>query len=391
MSATHWFERARPLDPSQSVAVGPTTRPPDQLLNSNGARMCDALGCRRHVRLVEVHRGVFCRRHAAVAADLRARIAPHRGDAVEAEARVAEIVFRKRPDHGHVHYAMRLSERTRWVDARRARVQSPAAADLGVVRAPTGPIRQTPVIGAPAEPRHVSRPPASWFGPEPDGGGGDPQQPVPARRVHADPTTLVTTTIACPSQQAARVDGHRATSVGQSKGCAGRGPCKTKAGARPPDRVTVPMPRIACDGQSGWVPMSLVARSPHGPATMHCPARKPQRSALQSAICVPAPLRRATPTDATDLDLRIDKRDHNACHVAGCNKVPRMHIDGEGVFCKRHGRVAAAARSRAVALIGDVPFACATVMAGGTNDNRTRRPTSPRRTTSRAWWPLFSP
>lgn len=159
VSTAHWFERARPLDPSRRVAVGPTTRPPDQLLNSNGARMCDALGCRRHVRLVEVHRGVFCRRHAAVAANLRARIAPHRGDAVEAEARVAEIVFRKRPDHGHVHYAVRLSKETRWVDARAARDRGPAAVDLNGLHAPTDPIQQTPT---------------SWFGPEPGESKGDP-------------------------------------------------------------------------------------------------------------------------------------------------------------------------------------------------------------------------
>ncbi|WBR14204.1 hypothetical protein pkur_cds_29 [Pandoravirus kuranda] len=393
MSATHWSERARPLDPSRPVAAGPTTRPPDQLLNRNGARMCDALGCRRHVRLIEVHRGVFCRRHAAVAADLRARIAPHRGDAVEAEARVAEIVFRKRPDHGHVHYAVRLSNQTRWVDARAARDRGPTAADLDVPRAPTGPIRQMPAIGAPAGPRSVSQPPASWFGPEPAESEGDPWPPAPVRRVGADPTTRVTTTTACPLQQARHVDDHRAASVAQTQGGAAGDPDNAKARGRPSDGVAAPMPRIACDGQSGWVPVSLVARSPHDPTTTHCPTRKPQRGALQSATCVPTPLDQSISGGAADLDLRVDERDHDACRAVGCTKVPRMRIDGEGVFCKRHGRVAAAARSRAVGLIGDVPFACATVMTGGTNDNRTRRPAGPRRTAtaSRACWPPSVP
>lgn len=361
MSATHWFDRARPLDPSRPVAVGPTTRPPDQLLNSNGARMCDALGCRRHVRLVEAHRGVFCRRHAAVAADLRTRIAPHRGDAIEAEARVAEIVFRKRPDHGHVHYAMRLSERTRWVDARAVRARSPAAVDPGVVRAPTGPIRQTAAISAPAKLPDFSRPPASWFGPEPDGSESDPWLPVPARRVRADNVALVAaaTTTACPSQQAACADVHRATSVGQIKGGTGGGPCKAKTGGRLPEGATLSVPRIANDGQSGWVPVSLVTRSAHHSAATRPLMHESRGYASQSVICAPAPLHRSTPADAVDIEPHNDKRDPDACRVAGCTKVPCMRVDGEGVFCKRHGRVAAAARSRVVALIGDVPFACA--------------------------------
>lgn len=347
MSTAHWFERARPLDPSRRVAVGPTTRPPDQLLNSNGARMCDALGCRRHVRLVEVHRGVFCRRHAAVAANLRARIAPHRGDAVEAEARVAEIVFRKRPDHGHVHYAVRLSKETRWVDARAARDRGPAAVDLNGLHAPTDPIQQTPT---------------SWFGPEPGESKGDPWPPVPARRVRADTTTLVTTTMtttACPSQRAAHVDDHRPTSVGQTQGGAAGGPDNAKSRDRPSDGVTVPMPRIARDGQSGWVPVSLVARSAHRSAAARPLMHESQGCASQSVTCALAPLCRSVPGGAANVESHSDKRDPDACRVVGCAKVPCMRIDGEGVFCKRHGRVVAAARSRAVALIGDVPFACA--------------------------------
>nr|UMO79138.1 hypothetical protein [Pandoravirus belohorizontensis] len=416
MSAAHWFERARPLDPSQSVAVGPTTRPPDQLLNSNGARMCDALGCRRHVRLVQVHRGMFCRRHAAVAADLRARIAPHRGDAVEAEARVAEIVFRKRPDHGHVHYAVRLSNQTRWVDARAARDRGPTAVDVDVSRASTGLAQSAPPIGDAAGPRGLARPPASWFGPESDGAAGGPwplppppsrqaapstttaqhhlqASSAPAHRARADAVASASTMVTGPLQQTGHIDNRRPAFVGQTQGGAAGGPDNPKARGQPSDGAAAPMPRIACGVQSGWVPVSLVARSAQGPTMPHCPTRRPQHSASQSAVCVPAPLRQPTPAGAANLNLRFDKREHGTCHVAGCTKVPCVRIDGEGVFCKRHGRVAAAARSRAVALIGDVPFACATVMAGGANDKRARRSMGPRHpaAASRAWWPPSLP
>ncbi len=78
------------------------------LYNKNGDRICDAVGCRKHVRLVRVHRGVFCARHAQEIAHIRSDIAPHRGDATEAAARLREIRLRKRADEAHVRYACRL-------------------------------------------------------------------------------------------------------------------------------------------------------------------------------------------------------------------------------------------------------------------------------------------
>lgn len=104
-----------PRSPVPGRLAKPAARPPGELFNRNGARMCDALGCRRHARVVQVYRGLFCQRHAAAASRIRARIAPHRGDA---EARVAEIVFRKCLDIGHLRYAVRLAAHTGWIATR---------------------------------------------------------------------------------------------------------------------------------------------------------------------------------------------------------------------------------------------------------------------------------
>ncbi|AJF97693.1 hypothetical protein TW95_gp0959 [Pandoravirus inopinatum] len=48
-----------PRSPVPGRLAKPAARPPGELFNRNGARMCDALGCRRHARVVQVYRGLF--------------------------------------------------------------------------------------------------------------------------------------------------------------------------------------------------------------------------------------------------------------------------------------------------------------------------------------------
>jgi hypothetical protein len=80
-------------------------RPLDEQFNTNGARMCDAFGCRRHARLVAIHQGLFCTSHAETLKEMRRDIVAHRGDAREARARLREIALRKNVDLGHKRYA----------------------------------------------------------------------------------------------------------------------------------------------------------------------------------------------------------------------------------------------------------------------------------------------
>lgn len=74
------------------------------LYNKNGDRICDAFGCRKHTRLVFIHRGWFCRKHRKQLDEIRMRIKETGNFIVEINARYEELLFRKRQDYGHIHY-----------------------------------------------------------------------------------------------------------------------------------------------------------------------------------------------------------------------------------------------------------------------------------------------
>jgi hypothetical protein len=84
-----------------------------ELYNKNGARICDAVGCRKHARLVHTRRGWFCPRHAAELEAIRDRLEAAKAAsdvAAEVDARRDEAVMRKTVCGGHVHYML---EKTR--------------------------------------------------------------------------------------------------------------------------------------------------------------------------------------------------------------------------------------------------------------------------------------
>ncbi len=81
------------------------------LVNIHGAPLCHAVGCRRHVRLVVAHGGLFCGRHLRELDSIRGRLSSAkrlgRRD-LELEERNREFEFRKNAVHeetaGHAHY-----------------------------------------------------------------------------------------------------------------------------------------------------------------------------------------------------------------------------------------------------------------------------------------------
>jgi hypothetical protein len=76
--------------------------------NINGARLCDAYGCRRHKCLCAVRGGLFCEKHVKELEAIRAHIDPHTGDRKEALSRWEELCFRKVWHQGHAQYASTL-------------------------------------------------------------------------------------------------------------------------------------------------------------------------------------------------------------------------------------------------------------------------------------------
>lgn len=78
--------------------------------NRNGARLCQHVGCRKHVRLEVATRAHFCRRHAPWMRALYARVvhAPVPDD-VELAARAMLIAARKGTCARHVEYLRRYA------------------------------------------------------------------------------------------------------------------------------------------------------------------------------------------------------------------------------------------------------------------------------------------
>lgn len=81
------------------------------LVNRNGAPLCDHYGCRRHKDLIYVFRGRFCRKHAAKLAEIRDKVqnAKTTGDLVaEREAREEEMLARKTMEGGHMYRLLKV-------------------------------------------------------------------------------------------------------------------------------------------------------------------------------------------------------------------------------------------------------------------------------------------
>lgn len=78
--------------------------------NQNGFKICDILGCRKHINLISIHNGMFCLRHSMMIKYIRRSITPHNNTDIEAKARIIEIAVRKNPDEGHINYAINLTK-----------------------------------------------------------------------------------------------------------------------------------------------------------------------------------------------------------------------------------------------------------------------------------------
>lgn len=78
-------------------------------VNRHGARLCDAVGCRRHKRLYSCFRGCFCKRHAEQLAQIREELVQQKGHgATEVAMRQMEVLYRKHTCPGHMHYLLGL-------------------------------------------------------------------------------------------------------------------------------------------------------------------------------------------------------------------------------------------------------------------------------------------
>lgn len=85
-----------------------------ELYNRNGAEMCHAIGCRKHKRLVEVHRGKFCAFHADKLTKIREQMknfAKNGNIEDEMIKRREEQQMRKVPDYNHEYYIKVLERR----------------------------------------------------------------------------------------------------------------------------------------------------------------------------------------------------------------------------------------------------------------------------------------
>jgi hypothetical protein len=76
--------------------------------NRNGAKLCDAFGCRKHARLRACYRGVFCAKHMTALASIRAMKGRTLTADDEIEWRTREVLLRKTMDAGHIHYINKL-------------------------------------------------------------------------------------------------------------------------------------------------------------------------------------------------------------------------------------------------------------------------------------------
>lgn len=102
-----------------------TSPPSYDIVNRRGARLCDAIGCRKHNRIIAAHGGFFCHKHVEELEVIRCRITHSNLDLLyeqlqasnndastrnlirakisrEIEARESEVRFRKRIEDGHM-------------------------------------------------------------------------------------------------------------------------------------------------------------------------------------------------------------------------------------------------------------------------------------------------
>ena len=82
-------------------------------VNKNNSPLCHAVGCRKHVRLRQCHRGLFCFQHMKELDSIRDIINECKKTediATEIQYREKEMLFRKEMDTAHVRYLLRLSK-----------------------------------------------------------------------------------------------------------------------------------------------------------------------------------------------------------------------------------------------------------------------------------------
>jgi len=80
----------------------------NDLHNKNGAKLCDAVGCRKHKKLISMYKGLFCAEHIDELIIIRNNIKNTYNTNVELKYREEELLFRKVVDKGHMQCVLNL-------------------------------------------------------------------------------------------------------------------------------------------------------------------------------------------------------------------------------------------------------------------------------------------
>jgi hypothetical protein len=80
------------------------------IFNRNGARLCEAFGCRKHTRLRNICGGIFCLNHCLQLTAIRQRIKTGVNKIEVVQVRVEEQIFRKIQCARHMHCILSMNE-----------------------------------------------------------------------------------------------------------------------------------------------------------------------------------------------------------------------------------------------------------------------------------------
>lgn len=80
------------------------------LYNKHGAKLCDAVGCRKHKNLKSAFRGHFCKKHLNIISAIRFNKGLMHDNNGELTWRREEMLLRKRFDANHVYYIIALEK-----------------------------------------------------------------------------------------------------------------------------------------------------------------------------------------------------------------------------------------------------------------------------------------
>lgn len=80
----------------------------NDLHNKNGAKLCNAVGCRKHKQLISIYKGLFCAEHIGELSIIRENIKNTYNTNIELKYREEELLFRKVVDKGHMQCVLNL-------------------------------------------------------------------------------------------------------------------------------------------------------------------------------------------------------------------------------------------------------------------------------------------